>query len=216
MCAIPGTGSNSLICWKAISHSPRATTAPVRSPPPTKRLLGNTRSAIPKRWHSSLVKYSPLTLAEYAIDFASSKARLSPSTVLMSGFGAPARTAMPMDERATDLWPSARTRPSSRNCRNRPSATMTMSAISPRFSRLWIEVSPVPTDVVAVTIFFFVSRSSCGTSARCAAVNAPEVITMKSFPGSTIVVIASMVLSHQRGGWRMRALDELEKIAVEL
>ena len=34
MCAIPGTGSTSLICWNAISASPRATTAPVRSPPP--------------------------------------------------------------------------------------------------------------------------------------------------------------------------------------
>ena len=49
MCAMPGTGSRSLICWNAISASPRATTAPVRSPPPTKRLLLNIWSAIPNR-----------------------------------------------------------------------------------------------------------------------------------------------------------------------
>jgi len=42
----------------------------------------------------------PLTLAEYAIDFASSNVRLSASTELMLGFGEPRRTAIPIAERA--------------------------------------------------------------------------------------------------------------------
>ena len=46
----PGTGCSSLICWNARSASPRATTAPVRSPPPTKRLLGRHCSAMPSFW----------------------------------------------------------------------------------------------------------------------------------------------------------------------
>ena len=96
-------------------------------------------------------------------------------------------TAMPMDERASGWRLSARTRRSSINCRNSASATMTMSATSPRISRFGMDLSPVPTDVVAVTIVFFVSRSSSGINARYAAVNAPEVITTKSFAGAATV-----------------------------
>ena len=49
-----------------------------------------------------------------------------------------------------------------------------------RFSRFGIEFSPVPIDVEAVTIFFPARRSSCGISLRCAAVKAPDVITLNS------------------------------------
>jgi hypothetical protein len=44
-----------------------------------------------------------------------------------------------------------------------------------------MDVLPVPMEVEAVTTFFFVSSSSCGINARCAAVKAPEVITLNSF-----------------------------------
>ena len=43
---MPGTGNSSLICWKPTSASPRATTAPTRSPS-MRRLFGSTRSAMP-------------------------------------------------------------------------------------------------------------------------------------------------------------------------
>src|SRR5688572_18435045 len=99
----------------------------------------------------------------------------------MSGLGAPARTASAMLERATIFSPSASTRPSAMNWRSTYWATMTMSTTSPRLSRLGMEVSPEPMGVEAVTTFFFVRRSSCGISARCAAVKAPEVITANSF-----------------------------------
>ena len=78
-------------------------------------LLGSTWSAIPSRRYSSVVKYWPLTLAEYPIDLASSSTALRASTELMSGLGAPARTAMPIEERATGECPSAKTKPSSMN-----------------------------------------------------------------------------------------------------
>ena len=57
----------------------------------------------------------PLTCAEYATDFACSNARFSASTVLMSGFGAPRRTAMPMLERARSTRLAATTLPSPTN-----------------------------------------------------------------------------------------------------
>ena len=75
--------------------------------------------------------------------------------MLRSGFGAPARTAMAMLERATGVRLSANTKPSAMNLRSIASATITMSATSPFFSRFGIDVSPVPIDVVTVTIVFF-------------------------------------------------------------
>ena len=45
-------------------------------------------------------KYTPLALSEYAIDLAASSVFFRASTVLISGFGAPAFTAMPMNDRA--------------------------------------------------------------------------------------------------------------------
>jgi hypothetical protein len=53
-------------------------------------------SAMPSLGKSSVDRYVPLALAEYAIDFASRIVRINASSVLMSGFGAPARTATPM------------------------------------------------------------------------------------------------------------------------
>ena len=58
-----------------------------------------------------MVRYCPLTLAEYAMDFACRSVRFRASTELMSGFGAPFRTAIPMPERASSTRLSARTLP---------------------------------------------------------------------------------------------------------
>jgi hypothetical protein len=44
-----------------------------------------------------------------------------------------------------------------------------------------MDMSPVPIEVVTVTTFFFVMRSSSCINARYAAVKAPEVITLNSF-----------------------------------
>jgi hypothetical protein len=49
-------------------------------------------------------------------------------------------------------------------------------------------------DVEAVTIVFFVRRSNCGINARCAAVKAPEVITLTSFAVAVILVYAASIL----------------------
>lgn len=122
------------------------------------------------------------------MDIACSSVRFNASAEPMSGLGAPARTAMPITERATGKQPSASTKPSAMNSRCKPSATITMSTTSPRFKRFASEFSPVPTEVDAVITVFFVRRCSCGINARCAAVNAPEVITLNS-----LVVVVMMV-----------------------
>ena len=57
---------------------------------------------------------------------------------------------------------------------------MTTSTTSPHLNRFGMEFSPVPMEVEAVTIFLPVRSSNRGMSSRCAAVKAPEVITLMS------------------------------------
>ena len=52
----------------------------------------------------------PLPLSEYAIDFAASSVLRNASTLPISGFSAPARTTMPISERASSILLSARTK----------------------------------------------------------------------------------------------------------
>jgi hypothetical protein len=77
-------------------------------------------------------RYTPLTLAEYAIDLAWRSVRFSASTVLMSGVGAPARTAIPMADRARSTRLPGTTLPSLMNPSSPSPATMTTSTGSPR------------------------------------------------------------------------------------
>ena len=63
---------------------------------------------------------------------ACSSARVSASTVLMSGFGAPARTAMPMLDRARSTRLPATTRPAFASSSMPAAAMITTSARSPR------------------------------------------------------------------------------------
>ena len=93
----------------------------------------------------------PLTCAEYATDFACSNARFSASTVLMSGFGAPRRTAMPMLERARSTRLAATTLPSLINSSMPARLRMMTSTGSPRRTRLAMESGPIPVDVASVT-----------------------------------------------------------------
>ena len=119
---------------------------------------------------------------------AKSRARPNLFSYASSGLGAPARTAMPITELAIFLCRAASTTPSAMNWLSRSSATITTSATSPRFRRLAIEVSPVPTDVVTVTTCLPVSFSTSGISSRWAAVKAPEVM-MRSWLGMVFAFV---------------------------
>src|SRR6266576_383922 len=81
----------------------------------------------------------PLALSEYAIDFAFSSARLNASTLPMSGFSAPARTTMPICERARSTLLPARTNPWRLRSSIEAPTMITTSAGSPRLRRLGID-----------------------------------------------------------------------------
>ena len=70
----------------------------------------------------------PLALAEYAMDFARRSVSVSAATELMSGLGAPARTAMPMVERTRSTRLPATTFPWAISSSRADDARMTMSA----------------------------------------------------------------------------------------
>ena len=61
----------------------------------------------------------PLALAEYAMDFARSSVCVNAATVLISGLGAPARTAMPMLDCTRSTRLPATTLPCLISCRAR-------------------------------------------------------------------------------------------------
>jgi len=61
--SIPEIGFNSLICWKPISASPRATTDPTGTAGII-RLLAVTWSTMPRRRKSPVETYTPLALSE--------------------------------------------------------------------------------------------------------------------------------------------------------
>ena len=106
---------------------------------------------MPSCWKSSVDRYLPLTLAEYAMDAAFKSVRRSASTEPMSGFGAPRRTAMPMADRARSTRVPARMRPPRISCSRSRSETMTTSMASPRSRRAAMPVGPLPIEVASVT-----------------------------------------------------------------
>ena len=111
---------------------------------------------------------------------AASSVRLKASTVEMSGFGAPRRTASPIADRARSTRDPATTRPCCTKRSRASAATMTTSMASPLASRASIEVAPVPIDVASVTRRCPSRRWKSAASSRYAAVNAPEVMTWRS------------------------------------
>src|SRR4029077_20290096 len=124
---------------------------------------------------------TPLALDENAIDLAAITVFVNASSVLMSGFGAPDRTAMPMLERTRSRRLPGTTLPSAISPSSPDAARITTSIGSPRRSRLGIASGELPIDGPnAVTTLWPVARSKCGTSSRYSAVKAPEVTTLIS------------------------------------
>ena len=81
---------------------------------------------------------------------------------LMSGFGAPARTATPTSERATSARLPAMSLPVSMSSSSELEARITASNTSPAFMRFM--TSAVPAQVVCTLLPL--ALSNCGTSAR--------------------------------------------------
>src|SRR5215510_4994950 len=135
---------------------------------------------MPSRSNTPL-RYTPLALDEYAIDFASTTARFNASTELTSGFVAPARTATPIVEFARSTRLPATTLPCLIKCSSESPVRITRSAASPRCSRFGIELGELPMDAPqAVTALCPVDFSNSGKSARYAALKPPEASTLIS------------------------------------
>ena len=138
-------------------------------------------SASPRRGKSSVARYVPLTLAEYAIDFAARSVRTSASTEPMSGFGAPARTAMPIRDSTRSTREPASTSPAAISASSACAETMMTSAGSPRASRVGIESAAPPVEAPNTpTSSWPVRRSNHGAASRNGAVKAPDVMTTTS------------------------------------
>jgi len=71
---------------------------------------------------------------------------LSASTVLMSGLGAPLRTAKPMEERTRSTWLPGTTLPWATSASSAGRARITTSAGSLRAKRLGMESSALPME----------------------------------------------------------------------
>ena len=108
---MPPIGFSSLICWKPISASPRATTWPTGSAG-IMRALPRTWSSMPSFLNISRSMYTPLALSEYAMDFAPSSTWRNLSSVEMSGTGAPCFTTRPIRDAARSWWSALATAPS--------------------------------------------------------------------------------------------------------
>ncbi len=80
------------------------------------------------------------------MDLASSRLRLSASTLPMSGLGAPARTDMPIKERTRSTRLPATTLPSPASASSAGAAEITTSARSLRASRLGMASGALPID----------------------------------------------------------------------
>jgi hypothetical protein len=80
------------------------------------------------------------------MDFAATSVLRSVSTLLISGFAAPARTTMPISERASSTLLSARTNPRLPSSSAAPPSRITTSAASPRVSRVGIASGESPID----------------------------------------------------------------------
>ena len=103
---------------------------------------------------------------------------MSASTELISGLGAPARTANPIVDRARSTRLFAMTVPCLMSSSSAGAAMITTSAGSPRRSRLGIVSGELPIDPpYIVTILLPVERSNTGESSAKAAVNAPDIST---------------------------------------
>jgi hypothetical protein len=109
----------------------------------------------------------------------------------MSGFGAPARTAIPIPDLASGTRLEETMRPSLINSFKAASGNMMTSTGSPRRSRLGIDSSRIPVKVAKVTTFCDVVRSIAGMSSTYAAATPPEVITLTSWARAATTLSSS-------------------------
>ncbi len=107
----------------------------------------------------------PLPESEQAIDFAASSVALNASTLPMSGLAAPARTTMPISERASVTLLSARSKPALASLSAAPPSRITTSAASPCASRVGIDSGESPIEGPRVVIRWWpLVRSKAGPS----------------------------------------------------
>jgi hypothetical protein len=96
---------------------------------------------------------------------AASSALRNASTLPMSGFAAPARTTMPICDRASSTLLSGRTQPRLPSSSAALSSRITTSAVSPRARRLGIASGESPSDGPRVVVRRWpLARSNAGPS----------------------------------------------------
>ncbi len=104
----------------------------------------------------------------------------------MSGLRAPARTAIPTDDRAISTRLSSRIEPSFTRSSITFDAISTTSTGSPARTRATIAWAPSPVDVASVTALSFAADSNRGTSCRYAGAVAPADMTRTSRDGAAV------------------------------
>ena len=113
------------------------------------------------------------------MDSAARKVSTNASTVLISGLGAPARTAMPVTERARSTRVAVRRCPVAARSSNALPLKISRSAVSPRSSRTGMDSGPPPMEEpYSVITSIPVACANIGPRMLKAAVKPPEVITL--------------------------------------
>ncbi len=188
MCAIPGTGSSSLICWKPISSSPRAITAPTRSPSPIRRLLLMTWSAIAK------------ALIELGGEVCAADAR-----GIADGFRLQEHASQGVGRADVGLGRTGPHRHADGRAGDGPVPVRQHQALRDETAQQAIGDNHDIRDLAALepvrdrgfarphgccpgNDLLPVSRSNCGAKANSAAVNVPDVITLSQCAGAVMVV----------------------------
>src|SRR5215468_8063231 len=135
-------------------------------------------SAMPSRGKRSFVSQIPLVLPGIATVLALSRTCLKASTVLTSGFGAPARTATPRATRARSTSVPATILLAAISSLRPSLERITTLAGTPRASCAAIVCGPVPCDAPdpVVTLMPLV-RSNSGNSCSYAPLNPPDIKT---------------------------------------
>src|SRR5580765_940506 len=159
-----------------MSASPEATM--VAASVPRGVSLKRTLSAIPSRGKTSSLRKMPLVLLGMTTSLAFSTTCLKASTVLTSGFGAPARTATPMGVRARSTSVPAAILFAAISSLRPSLERMTTSVATPRASCAPMVCGPVPCDdPEPVATLIPVVRSNSGKSCSYGPEKPPEIST---------------------------------------
>ena len=119
------------------------------------------------------------------MDSAANSVSTKASILLISGFGALVRTAIPTMERASSTREAGRMRPVAATPSNALPLKIKRSNVSPRCRRSGIDSGPPPMEEpYSVTTSIPVACSNMGPRMSKAAVKPPEVITLTCGPES--------------------------------